>query len=164
MVIYEKSGKQTLYFMVEAVEDCPYSVTVSEQMVKLTKIEHGQLFDIKLEEGEQKWFYHRHHSNSSFKIISFKKYGEITIYANGTDLNKSVLEDLRNKRINVDKFAFKSLYQNTLMIDSADKKFCIGCYYLICFRAVRMTEGSIMIGSANTKIPLSENKILFDSI
>jgi hypothetical protein len=38
--------------MVEAVEDCPYSVTVSEQMVKLTKIEHGQLFDIKLEEGE----------------------------------------------------------------------------------------------------------------
>lgn len=29
-IIYEKTQKGTVYFAVEAIEDCPYSVSVSE--------------------------------------------------------------------------------------------------------------------------------------
>jgi hypothetical protein len=81
---------------VEAIEDCPYSVSVSEESVNITKIEHGQFYDIKMDEGEEKWFYHRHVSNSSFKIMSLKEYGEIHIFANQSDLNKTVLKSLKN--------------------------------------------------------------------
>lgn len=56
----------------EAVDDCPYTVSVSEGEAKITKIEHGEFYDIKLSEGEEKWFYTRHISNNSFKIVSLK--------------------------------------------------------------------------------------------
>lgn len=72
IIVYEKSQKSTYYFAVEAVEDCPYTVSVSEGEAKITKIEHGEFYDIKLSEGEEKWFYTRHISNNSFKIVSLK--------------------------------------------------------------------------------------------
>jgi hypothetical protein len=156
IIIYEKQGKGTIYFAVEAIEDCPYSVSVSEESINITKIEHGQFYDIKMKEGEEKWFYHRHISNTSFKVMSLKKYGEIYIFANQSDLTKEVLENLQTpNKINRNKFAFKSEYMNTLTINSEDKNFCAGCYYLICIYANRMTESSIMINSIHTKLTLS---------
>jgi hypothetical protein len=118
-----------------------------------------------MKEGEEKWFYHRHISNTSFKLMSLKKYGEIYIFANQSDLTKGVLENLQTpNKITRSKFSFKSEYMNTLIISNEDKNFCAGCYYLICIYANRMTESSIMISSIHTKLTLSENKILFDEI
>jgi hypothetical protein len=121
----------------------------------LTKIEHQQFYDIKLEAGQEKWFYHHHSSNTTFKVVCLKKYGEVQIFVNATNLDKDVLEHLQNNNVNTEEFAFQSLYQNTLVVDSTNKKFCIGCYYLICIRAKKTSEGSIMLGSTDTKISLT---------
>jgi hypothetical protein len=61
---------------------------VDEGASKLTKIEHGQYYDIKMTEGEEKWFYLRHLSASSFKILSLLKHGLVDIQVNSTDLSK----------------------------------------------------------------------------
>jgi hypothetical protein len=74
-IVYQKSVSGIFYFAVEAVEDCPYSVSVSEEEVRLTKIDHDQLYDIKLEKGEMKWFYHRHGGASPIKVLSILKHG-----------------------------------------------------------------------------------------
>lgn len=36
--MYKKAGKGTYYFAVEALDDCPYSISVSEADSKLTRI------------------------------------------------------------------------------------------------------------------------------
>lgn len=61
-------------------------------------------------------------------------------------------------------FTFRSSYKNTLVVKSTEKEFCYNCYYLICIHATTMTEASIFLGSENSKIALSEQKILFDEI
>lgn len=38
IIVYEKAEKGTFYFAVEAVEDCPYTVSISESLGKVTKI------------------------------------------------------------------------------------------------------------------------------
>lgn len=38
MIVYEKTEKGTFYFAVEAAEDCPYTVSISESLGKVTKI------------------------------------------------------------------------------------------------------------------------------
>jgi hypothetical protein len=40
-IIHEKTSRGSVYFSVEAVEDCPYWVTVSEETVRITKLDHG---------------------------------------------------------------------------------------------------------------------------
>ena len=50
------------------------------------------------------------------------------------------------------------------MVKSDAKNFCFNCYYLIYVKAVKMMEGSIFLGSENSKIAISEDKILFDEI
>jgi hypothetical protein len=50
------------------------------------------------------------------------------------------------------------------MVNSSTKGFCSGCYYLICIRATKSTEGSIVIGSESSKFTLSENKVLVDEL
>ena len=44
---------------------------------------------------------------------------------------------------------------NTLNVNSNDKNYCFNCYYIICVKAVKATEASIMLGSQNSKIVLS---------
>lgn len=53
---------------------------------------------------------------------------------------------------------------NTLLVDFTAKGYCFNCYYLICIKAIRATQASILLGSENSKISLTEDKILFDEI
>ena len=50
------------------------------------------------------------------------------------------------------------------MINSTSKEFCTNCYYLINIHAKKQMEGSIYMGGENSKISMSDDKILFDEI
>ena len=43
-----------------------------------------------------------------------------------------------------------------------DKEFCKGCLYVLAVHAKKHTESSIFLGDEDTKIPLSEEKVLND--
>lgn len=135
LIIYERVSKGTYYFGVEATDDCPYSVTVSEGQTNITKIEHGQFYDINLKEGQEKWFYLRNLANNTFKITSLQEYGTISIFANQSDITKETIESLKNGKVNKKQFSFKSTAGNTLTIYENSKNYCFNCYYLIGIQA-----------------------------
>ena len=77
-LLMNKNTEKGLYYLaVEALEDCEYSLSVSESNASLTKLDYGQYYDLHLKEGEGKWFYTHHAANNNFKILSLLKSGGI---------------------------------------------------------------------------------------
>lgn len=151
---YKNAQKGRYYYAVEALEDCPYSISANEGNSKLTKIEHGQYYDIKLNEGEEVWFYLHHLSASSFKILSLLKHGLVDISVNKTELTEQVISQVSAGTIDSKNFSLKNSYPNSLMVSSEAVGFCHDCYYLVNVRARTLTEGLVFLGSENSKISM----------
>ena len=93
-LVLEKASKDIYYIGVQALDDCLFSISVSASGAKITKMQYGQFYDLKLEEGEKKIFLSRHISNKSFKILSLEKHGDIKISANQTELSRNTLQQI----------------------------------------------------------------------
>lgn len=69
--------KDSYYIGVEALDDCMYSISISESNAKITKMEYGQFYDVKLNEEEIKYFIVKHISKKPFKILTLEKHGSL---------------------------------------------------------------------------------------
>ena len=57
---------------------------------------------------------------------------------------------------------YMSEKKNRLLVDPKDKIFCKGCLYLLAVQAIKNTESSLFLGDEETKIPISEDKVIND--
>ena len=86
------------------------------------------------------------------------------MYANQTDITKQLFDEIENNKLEYQSFDFKSMYRNTLIVDSTTEGFCYDCYYLVVVEAAKSTDSSIVLMGQNAKLTLNSDKILFDEI
>ena len=84
LVFKDVQPKENYYISLQALEDCPYSVTVSNTRVHIQKLKRGFSSQLSLKAGEVKYFIVEHIEIKEFRILSIIKYGETHIYMNQT--------------------------------------------------------------------------------
>lgn len=107
------------YIGVEALDDCMYSISVSESSAHITKMQYGQFYDVRLNEDETKMFLVKHVSQKPFKILTLEKHGSLSIFANEITVTKDLIKKAEKNEVNYENFKFKSTYRNTLVVDDS---------------------------------------------
>lgn len=92
------------------------------------------------------------------------KHGLVDISVNRTELDEQVIGQVSAGKVEAKGFGFRNSYQNCLTVSEDAAGFCFDCYYLVNVKAKTLTEGSIFLGSENSKISLETGKVLFDEI
>ena len=151
------------YLTVVAIEDCPYSISISNTKYSVTKATRGVPVGINLEENEVKFVLFRHLSQAGFKLVTLEKFGSVDIYANVLDPNH--LDTLKNQEdLDYKSFTFKGSYKDTLYIDSQDPNFCTDCYYIIAIEGLESTQSSLVVADSEVPIQMVHKKILNDEL
>lgn len=153
-----KGDKGSYSIMVEAVQNCRYTISASSTGQRLYEMNNGVFRDLKLNAGQTVYFFYEHLVGSGFKIMSLDNYGELIIHANVT--NSTHLENLDNETT-TEGFSWTSS-KDLLVVSETDRDFCNNCLYLIVVEALKDTETSLIISSIGTEIPLSTKRTLTD--
>jgi hypothetical protein len=96
-----------------------------------------------------------------FKILSLHKYGYVNFFLNKTT-NNDVADIMKGKKVDYKTFEFEGEKKNRLFLNSSHSLFCKGCLYILAVVAVKPTESSLFLGDGETKIPVSEEKVIND--
>ena len=69
---------------------------------------------------------------------------------------------MKGTKVDLFDMEYESEKKNRLLVDPKDKIFCKGCLYLLAVQAIKNTESSLYLGDEETKIPISEEKVIND--
>ena len=114
-----------------------------------------------MKEGEVKYFTFKYLSDSYFKILSLHKYGNVRFYLNKTT-HEQIIKLMKGQKIELSDFQLEGEKKNRLILYPSSKMFCPDCLYLLAVQARRNTESSLYLGDEDTKIPISEEKVIND--
>jgi hypothetical protein len=109
------------YISVEGLEDCPYSISVSQTEANLTRLGTNEPFDLHIKKGEKKYFLVRHKAEESFKILTAFKFGSVAIVANQTQVNNELYKKIVDNTLKIDYFSIHSSELNSLYIYNQTK-------------------------------------------
>lgn len=91
-LIYPHCSKKDYYIAVEAVEDCPYSISVTNSLFSIEKIKRNVPSNLELKKDEIKYVLFRHISPTEFKLVTLNTYGKVNFYVN--ELTENLLNIL----------------------------------------------------------------------
>jgi hypothetical protein len=162
-LVYSDCGVGMYYITVVAIEECAYSISVSNTKYSITKATRGVPIGLNLDEGEVKYVLFRHLSKSGFKLVTLEKFGSVDIYANVMDTEH--LDGLKNQAdIDYKSFSYKGTYKDTLYISSDSDNFCTDCYYIVAIVGLESTESSLVLADSEIPIQMVHKKILNDEL